>query len=289
MTAAGDPLSHPGVRVDAARLLALKRFAAPYAAAGAAAGLPGPVVGRRRGEGHDLRELRPYVEGDDLRHIAAMATARTGTEQVRAFHEDEDRATVLIADLRRPMLWGTRGRLRSVAAAEALAVEGWRAIAAGGSVGLVAIGEDGIRWEKPRPRDRAFARVAGRLAEAHDAALRAEDAGLRLDEALEKAARLAPRGATFVLATAFDRPGEHAEAALARLARRGNLVVLYMRDAMERTPPRGALAYFNDGDSAWGMFRAGGAGRFAEAAAGFGAEFRPIEVEREIGGDDGGR
>src|SRR5690606_38340393 len=112
-------------------------------------------------------------EGDDPRHIDAAATARTGVPQLRSFHQDRENNLMLIADFRRPMHWGTRGHLRSVAAGEALMLAGWKAILAGGAVGVVALTENGQVVQQPRPRHRGVAAVAGCLERAHDQALAA--------------------------------------------------------------------------------------------------------------------
>ncbi|HET9068090.1 MAG TPA: DUF58 domain-containing protein, partial [Amaricoccus sp.] len=120
MSAPGDPRHDPATTVSADALMALARRAARPA--GALAERPGIAPTRKRGQGHEIREIRPFTDGDDPRHLDAAATARSGSLQVRSFHEDRERTVLLVADFRRPMLWGTRARFRSVAAAEALAL-----------------------------------------------------------------------------------------------------------------------------------------------------------------------
>lgn len=240
--AAGGP-GEGGAQVTVAGLMAL----APTAPAPSAAPLaerPGSVPLRRLGQGHAIRDVRPFAEGDDPRHLDAAATARTGQPHVRRFHEDRERVVLLVADFRRPMLWGTRGRLRSVAAAEALAGLGWQEVAAGGAVGVAALTEAGVLAEPPAPGTRAMARVAAALAQAHDRALglAAEAAaGAELAGPLARAARLAPRGALVALATGLDRPGEAFEATLAGILRRGPLHLMLVEDAFETAPPADPL------------------------------------------------
>ncbi|AMY67955.1 DUF58 domain-containing protein [Frigidibacter mobilis] len=204
----------------------------------------GVTATRLRGQGHEIREIRPYAEGDDLRHLDAAATARSGVLQVRSFQEDRDRSVMLIADFRPPMLWGTRGRFRSIAAAEALALAGWLAVLAGGSAGVAALTAGGLMAERPAARGRGMARVAGCLARAHAAALAAPGAPVPgLAQMLAGAARLAPRGAALVLATGFDDPGAGIEQVLADLLRRGPLRIVLTEDHFERNPPAGPLPY----------------------------------------------
>src|SRR5690606_41128872 len=109
MSARGDPgpggaAADPG-RISAGRLMALEFLAAKEMSdAASLAERPGNTATRRRGQGHEIRELRPFAEGDDPRHIDAAATARTGVPQLRSFHEDRENNLMLIADFRRPML-----------------------------------------------------------------------------------------------------------------------------------------------------------------------------------------
>ncbi|MFO1141019.1 MAG: DUF58 domain-containing protein [Amaricoccus sp.] len=262
MSAPGDP----AVTVSADALMALARRAARPA--GALAERPGVAPTRKRGQGHEIREIRPFTEGDDPRHLDAAATARSGTLQVRSFHEDRERTVLLVADFRRPMLWGTRGRLRSVAAAEALALAGWQAVLGAGAAGAVALTDAGLLAERPRPRDAGMARVAGLLARAHTLAIETRAPVRPLAPDLVRAARFAPRGAGLVLATGLDVPGPGLDAALAGLARRGPLRLLLVEDAFETAPPAAPLAFLTeDGRVARARFSALPEERAARLAA----------------------
>jgi len=64
----------------------------------------------RRGIGLDFAGLRPYVEGDDARHIDWNVTARLDEPQVREFNEDRELTTWLILDRSASMLVGGQGR-----------------------------------------------------------------------------------------------------------------------------------------------------------------------------------
>lgn len=215
---------------------------------------PGATATRRRGQGHEIREIRPFVQGDDPRHIDAAATARTGSPHVRSFHEDRERTLMLIADFRSPMLWGTVGCLRSVAAARAVVTAGWQAALQGGSVGLVVLTDAGPEVEAPHPRHRGMALVSGRLARTHAAALdaarktgRSGQQTRALAPDLLCAARQLPRGAGIVLATGLDDPGDAWDAALAPLCARGPLRLILIEDRFETDPPRRALPWTGAG------------------------------------------
>ena len=64
----------------------------------------------RRGSGLDFHGLRPYVEGDDARHIDWNVTARLDEPQVREFNEDRELTTWLVLDRSASMVVGGPGR-----------------------------------------------------------------------------------------------------------------------------------------------------------------------------------
>jgi uncharacterized protein (DUF58 family) len=164
--------------------------------------------------------------------------------QVRTFQAERDRTTLLIADFRPSMLWGTRRTLRSIAAAEALAMVGWRAVIEGGRIGVIAVSAGAPVFVAPRTRDRAMVAAIGALARCHAAAM---DGAARHDpplvKALELAYRLAPRGAAIVMATALDTCGEGFEDMARALNRRAPLSILRVVDAFEVDAPQAGYRF----------------------------------------------
>src|SRR5690606_36528184 len=120
---------------------------------------------------------------------------------------------------------------------------GWRAILAGGAVGVVALTENGQVVQLPRPRHRGMAAVAGCLERAHDQALAAcrtaphSAAPALLAPAPIETALQVPRGAGILLASGLDLPGDGFEAALAALRARVPLQLFLIEDALETAPP----------------------------------------------------
>ena len=282
MSGLGDSRAGVG-EVTASRLLALAPLALQRGREERLAERPGLTPVRQRGSGQALREIRPFADGDDPRHLDAAATARTGVPQVRTFHEERERTLLLIADFRRPMLWATRGRFRSVLGAERLAMEGWREAAERGSIGVAAITDAGIFGERPAPGARGMARVAGCLARAHAAAREAVMAHLPtrpLDVELRRAARFAPRGAGLVVATGLDLPGSGWQETLAAISTRGPLRFLLIEDVFERAPADGPLPVAEDEKH---VIRRGFSGLPAVTAARVEALYRPGIAAERIG------
>ncbi|MCJ2060214.1 DUF58 domain-containing protein, partial [Methylobacterium sp. J-048] len=217
-----------------------RRGAAP--ATRTLAGLPGGIVTRRRGRGSEPEDVRLWSEGDDRRFIDRNATARTGQLHVRTHHDERDRAVVLLADFRPSMLFGTRRALRSVAAAEALALLGWRVAADGGRVGLAVARAGAPTVLRPAGGERAMIAVTGALAQAHADALAAAGAAgsdAPLEATLGLARSLLPAGGHLVIASALDAPGPGFDETLTLLAERVAIRLILVSDAFERTRPPG--------------------------------------------------
>lgn len=241
-----DALSVPGVAVDIEALLRLRALTGsgrPMRLS-ANAELPGTLTGRRQGRGLDIDGVRRWSPGDDLRHIDRNVTARTGEPHIRLFRDERERAVLLVADMRPSMLFGTRRAFRSVAAAEALTLCGWRAAALGCRIGLHVLSSAEPIHLPPAAGERAMPAVIGGLQRANDAALRRSgDADPPLADALAGFVRLIPRRGLVVLASAFNAPGDGLDDVLRMAGERAELRALVIIDAAETEMPRGRYPF----------------------------------------------
>ncbi len=272
-----------GIDLSAARLLGLRHAARNAVFASRSADRAGVLAGRKRGLGLDIHDLRHFTEGDDLRNVDAAATARTGEPHVRTYHEEEDETALLVADFRTSMFWGSLRRLRSVAAAEALAIAAWQAIDAGGRIGLVTLSDAGIDFLRLRSGDAAMPGIATMLEGAHSSALAAPApaATLPLDTALERVGRLARRGSSLVLASGLDDPGDDLANVLDRLRPRVRIVVMAVMDAVQSTPPARELPFADAaGAVRWGRLT-GAQGQTLKAFTDRGARVLEVHAGRE--------
>lgn len=110
----------------------------------------GVLVGRWssafRGGGVEFEESRPYAPGDDVRAIDWNATARTGVPWVKRFREERSCPVLIALDVSASMAFGTTGRTKAQAAADAAALLATAAAGAGDPVGFVAFA-DALRAE----------------------------------------------------------------------------------------------------------------------------------------------
>ena len=113
--------------------------------------LPGDRRAAGVGLGVELAQLRPYVVGDDVRHIDPAATARTGGQpHVRVHVPERAMTTWVVLDVSPSMAFGTADRLKADVAEGVALVFGRLGIRRAGSVGLIMYGAGGSRVLPPR-------------------------------------------------------------------------------------------------------------------------------------------
>ncbi|MGZ4214917.1 MAG: DUF58 domain-containing protein [Solirubrobacteraceae bacterium] len=129
-----------------------------------ARGLPGDWRAAGVGRGTELARLRPYEPGDDVRHIDAAATARTGQPHVRLHVPERAITTWIMLDLSPSMAFGTAERLKADVAEGVTMVLARLAIKRAGSVGVVAFGAGEPIVLEPRGSRRGLVAVQSLLA-----------------------------------------------------------------------------------------------------------------------------
>jgi uncharacterized protein (DUF58 family) len=138
----------PGALVDALDLALARR---------AARALPGDRRAPGVGVGTELAQLRPYQTGDDVRHIDAAATARTGVAHVRLHVPERALTTWLVLDVSPSMAFGTAQRLKADVAEGAAVVLGRLAVRRGGGLAVLRFGAGPLRMLRPHTSRSALA------------------------------------------------------------------------------------------------------------------------------------
>ena len=112
--------------------------------------VPGEHLTPQTGSGTELAMIRPYLPGDDVRHIDWMATARLQEPHVRVHVGERALTTWLVLDVSASMAFGTADRRKAdVAEGVALAV-GHVATRRGNRLGVLAFGGGEPRIMRPR-------------------------------------------------------------------------------------------------------------------------------------------
>jgi uncharacterized protein (DUF58 family) len=200
--------------------------------------LPGDRRAAGVGLGTELAQLRPYEFGDDVRHLDAAASARTGTPHVRLHVPERALTTWVVLDLSPSMAFGTGRRLKADVAEGAALVFGRLGVRRAGSVGLIGFGAggaDGVRVLPPRGSKPAMVALRRLLAEGvaedgqHDPSA--------LAHALVLAGRLAgPPGLVVVISDFRDQEGW--ERPLGSLRVRHSVIAVEVVDPREGELPK---------------------------------------------------
>jgi uncharacterized protein (DUF58 family) len=197
----------------------------------------------RRGTGLDFAGLRPYVEGDDARHIDWNVTARLDEPQVREFNEDRELTTWLVLDRSASMVVGGQGRGKQDVLAE-LALILARVLGRNGNrVGAILY--DGATRIVPPSTGRGHALRIGR--ELDRAADSRAAATTDLAAMVDTGASLARRCLVVVISD-FIGTGEW-QRPLIRLAHRNDVVALQVIDRADEALPEVGLIVVEDAET----------------------------------------
>ncbi len=201
--------------------------------------LAGRHASRLRGRGLNFEELRRYQDGDDVRAIDWLATARQRTPHVRVYTEERDRVVLLVVDQRRSMFFGSQGAMKSVTAAEAAALAAWRVNEVGDRVGAVVFDDERIAVVRPLRGIRTVQRVLGEIVRMNSA-LRADGAASNpamLNQAIDQAARLVRHDALVVLISDAAGADDDTRRLVTGIAAHNDVISLFVHDRLEAALP----------------------------------------------------
>ena len=248
MSEAKLPDSPTGVVATRRELVALgrERIESPRGrAARVATQHGGPRASRFRGRGMEFSEVRAYQAGDDVRTIDWRVTARTGRPHSKLFEEERERPVWLVVDLGPSMRFGTRGAFMSVAAARAAAVLAWEAHGEGERVGGVVVAPGSTVELPPARTRRHLLRFLDVLATG--TAVQSEAPADDLESQLRWLAPRVRTGGRVVVLSDFYAYDEALALALRVLARRCEVTLVHVFDALECTPPPPGRYRVSDG------------------------------------------
>ncbi len=200
-----------------------------------------------RGHGMEFEEVRPYVPGDDVRHIDWNVTARTDVPHVKEFREERELCLQLVLDVSGSVTFGSGGadgrtdkRLQIARIAGALA---YAAIRNGDQVGLLSFTDTVEQFMPPR-KTRGHAWAVMRAAFERSATGKQTD----LAGALSSVSQHLRRRSVVCVLSDFHS-GTDYQRELASLARRHRVNCFVIHDAMEITPPSVGLVEMEDAET----------------------------------------
>jgi uncharacterized protein (DUF58 family) len=230
-----------------------------------------------RGRGVEFAEVREYQPGDDIRTIDWNVTARLGAAFVKRYLEERELTVVFVVDRSASGGFGSLVRTRGDLAAEVVAVLAFAAARNNDRVGLVLATDRVESFTQPRKGRRHALRVISELL-----SFEPEGRGTDLGAALSTLEASLRRRAVIFLVSDFLTAGF--ESALARLARRHDLVAIQLVDPRERELPDAGLVTLWDPETGdWRVVNTSDRRvreRFGERAKGFDRALERMLIER---------
>lgn len=241
-----------GAYVDGRDLLALRyrRIGAPEQGARQLGRQAGLKLSRQKGRGVDFAEVRLYEPGDDVRTIDWRVTARKQKVHTKIFREERERPVLFLVDQSQSLFFGSRVRLKSVAAAEAAGLLAWQTLGDHDRVGGLVVGNHRYAVHRPFRSLRPVARFLYDVATFNRELLRSGTAERKvLEEAMLALRRLVHTGYRIVLISDFATHLDLWEALVHAVAKHNRVALVHVIDPLEAELPPADLYAVTDGQS----------------------------------------
>lgn len=234
-------VSADGIHVTAAELIALRArcnaLRLPMRQPAASA-LAGAYRSRFRGRGVDFVESRNYQPGDDIRNMDWRVTARTGRAHTKVFQEERERPVLVVLDASPSLYFGTRLRLKSVAAGHLAASVAWSAVRRGDRVGGFLFAPGRHRELRPAGGRRGAMRLIQSLVDWLQPVMDGTQL-TPLSEALERVRHAARPGSLIVVISDFFSLDDDCNRHLSRLRKHNDVIGCQVLDRSEQQLPEG--------------------------------------------------
>ncbi len=190
----------------------------------------------------EFTEHRPYMPGDEIRHIDWKAYGKTDRYYIKEFEEETNLKTYLILDASKSMDYASEGNLKKIEYASYVAAAlGYLMVEQRDAVGLTVYDEQ-VRTSLPPRATKLYLQQILRELEMLQPGNKTGTA----QSLHEVAERIRRRGLIVILSDLFDDPAQ-VMTALKHFRHRGNeVIVMQVLDPLERSFAFGTDAVFRD-------------------------------------------
>lgn len=213
--------------------------------------LAGRHASKLRGRGLDFEEVRPYVNGDDIRNIDWRVTARTGETHSKVFNEEKERPTFILLDQSCWMFFGSQRYVKSVTAAHAAAVGAFYTLKRGDRVGGIIFNEEGYDYIAPK-RSKALVQHYLQCVVRRNAVLPGRKTVKKntalLNEMLQRTRSSITHDFVVTVISDFSAIDQETRRHLRSLSNHNDVILIHIYDALEEALPDGKLI-LSDGAS----------------------------------------
>jgi len=195
-----------------------------------------------KGRGMEFSEVRPYVEGDDIRNIDWNVTARMNSLFVKKHVEERELTVMLLVDASASGSFGSINTFKGEMGVELCALLAFSAIKNNDRVGLIIFTSGVERYIPPQKGKNHVLRVIRELL-----FFEPREKGTNVGEALSFLNRVQHRKAVVFLVSDFFSPPFVKPLRVA--AKRHDLIALTLRDPRESEMPDIGLIELEDAES----------------------------------------
>lgn len=207
-----------------------------------------------KGRGMDFAESRPYQPGDDIRTIDWRVTARSGKVHTKIFQEEREKPVLIWLDLRPSMFFATRGRFKTVVAAETAGLLIWKTLSEGDRAGgILQQAQEHFEFKPSRSRSSVlgFMRALTEATQQDYSQIQPSDTAL-LQDSWRRLRRVTESGTQVFVISDFRQANPAALQQLAMINRQASITLVLIRDPLEnQLPPQGVLRVTDGKRSLW--------------------------------------
>jgi uncharacterized protein (DUF58 family) len=196
-----------------------------------------------KGRGMDFAESRAYMPGDDIRAMDWKVTARTGLPHTKIFQEERERPILIWTDLRAEMFFATRGRFKSVMAAEIASLLIWKSWLDGDRAGGMIIGANEHIEVRPARSKGKILQLLQHLADYSQALFHQAGqhnvaySGESLTQSWQRLRRVTSPGSQVYMISDFRGLDNDAEKQLLSVSRHAAITLIRISDPFEKQLP----------------------------------------------------
>ncbi|WNC73858.1 DUF58 domain-containing protein [Thalassotalea psychrophila] len=213
--------------------------------------LAGKNASKLRGRGLNFEEMRQYHIGDDIRTMDWKVTIRTGKPHVKVYTEERERNVLLLVDQRQSMFFGSKGKMKSVIAAEIAALIAWKVIDSTDRVGGVIFNDNNaVSMGPKRSRNQVIQLMAEITRQNH--LLKSGEVGkehhLSLEHMLEQVTRIVGHDALVIFITDGYGWNQKCSEYIKTLSQHNEIIFCHVSDPLEHQLATMSQMVISDGD-----------------------------------------
>lgn len=213
-----------------------------------ATGRPGDAPSKRRGQGIEFEQIRPYQPTDEIRHIDWRATARTGKPFTRQYIEEHEKTVFIAVDQRVGMFFGSASYFKSYVAAVLAARLGWTAVTDASRLGAIVMSDrfQSIAVARPQP---TMLQLVKAIVEANRALTATGNSPLSLTQLLQQTFSMAKAASTVYIVSDFNDINDDSAAILRAFSKNSEVTLLWVVDPLEQSLPPERVVGISNGDT----------------------------------------